>query len=224
MNAELKALPRRPGEAALMAMFDEIGVGPDSDFDIESLGEAARRGLERAVADGLAIVQASSQRTIPDYNGWMISRDIGRYGYQYMQRAATVKGGYGNLPEESLYPATLFDQQGNMLSGARRYRLHFAPGQLPPVNGFWSLAVYTLDGKLEENAIRRYSIGDRTPGLISNDDGSLTIYLQHEAPADPTRNWLPTPAGMFFAVMRLYEPAQAALNNDYLLPRIEEVR
>jgi hypothetical protein len=222
MNEKLKTLPRRPGEQALMAQFDAINVGPGSNFDIAGLSEAGRRGLERAVADGREIVDAATRRTIQDYNGWMISKDIGRYGFDYMHRASVARGGYGNLPEESLYPAMVFDGRGNLLDGARHYTLNFEPGQLPPVNGFWSLAAYRLsDLQLEENAIGRYSIGDRTRGLRYNADGSLTLHLQHEQPEDEQANWLPVPTGYFMLVMRLYEPSAAALSNDYLLPRVK---
>jgi hypothetical protein len=224
MNDALKRQPTRLGEDALMAQFDAIGVGPNSDFDPETLDEHARRGLVSALAEGQAIVKAANARTIPDFNGWMISKDIGRYGFDYMHRAAVVRGGYGNLPEESLYPASLFDAQGNLLSGSHRYQLHFPTGQLPPVNGFWSLSVYNLDEKftLAPNKINRYSIGDRSKGLVYNEDGSLTIYLQHEQPTTGL-NWMPTPAGNFMAIMRLYEPSAAALSNEYLLPRIEQI-
>jgi hypothetical protein len=73
------------------------------------------------------------------------------------------------------------------------------------------------------NKINRYSIGDRTRGLVYNEDGSLTIYLQHEEAATGL-NWMPTPAGNFMAIMRLYEPSEAALSNEYLLPRIKQVK
>jgi hypothetical protein len=60
----------------------------------------------------------------------------------------------------------LFDSAGRLLQGSRVYTLSFAAGQLPPVNGFWSLAAYRLsDTMLEENELQRYSIGDRTQGL-----------------------------------------------------------
>jgi hypothetical protein len=223
MNQQLKKLPARPAEAGLMAQFDQIGVGPNSTFDAATLSSARRKGLQKAISDGSAMVTASTQRTIPDYNGWMISHEIGRYGFNYLARAAVVKGGYGNLPEESLYPAAVFDSEGDVMSGADRFRLHFAAGQLPPVDGFWSLAAYRLaDLQFEENTLRRYSIGDRTPGLQYGADGSLTIALQHDDPG-PGVNWLPVPAGRFMLVMRLYEPRNAALANDYLLPRIEKL-
>ena len=222
MNRALKTLPQRPQEAALMAQFDAIGIGPNSDFDPEALSESERLGLEQALQDGRAMVDAARQRTIPDYNGWMISHKIGRYGFDYMHRASVVAGGYGNLPEESLYPAVVFDSDGKLMDGSNRYSLHFEAGNMPPVNGFWSLAAYRLGNlQLESNEIERYSIGDRTAGLRYNEDGSLTLWLQHERPQDPHKNWLPVPGGKFMSVMRLYEPARAALDNEYLLPKIE---
>jgi hypothetical protein len=223
MNSALRTLPRREGEAALLAQFDAIGIGPNSDFDASLIDDATRKGLARAIKDGKKVVKASTFRSTDSVNGWMISHDIGRYGYKYMHRASVVKGGYGNLPEESLYPAAIFDADGNMLSGKNDYVLHFDAGELPPVNGFWSLAVYTMDAKLTPNEIDRYSIGNLTDGLEYADDGSLSLWLQHSRPDVGEANWLPTPKGSFFAVMRLYEPKDAALNNDYVLPRIRKV-
>jgi hypothetical protein len=49
------------------------------------------------------------------------------------------------------------------------------------------------DFYLVANPIGRYSIGDRTPGLRRDADGSLTSVIQHDQPAD-TSNWLPAPS------------------------------
>lgn len=223
-HAQLEKLPPRPAEAALMAQFDAIGLGRSKPFDLATLSEAALRGLERAVEDGEEIVKAATQRTIPDFNGWMISKKIGRYGFDYMHRASVARGGYGNLPEESLYPAMIFDADGELLDGGQVYQLHFAADKMPPVEGFWSLAAYRLtDQQLEENELQRYSIGDRTKGIRYDTDGSLRLTLQHKRPADPAANWLPVPAGNFILVMRLYEPAEAVLENDYLLPKLQRM-
>jgi hypothetical protein len=55
----------------------------------------------------------------------------------------------------------------------------------PPVDVFWSLTMYDLpDFYLVANPIDRYSIGDGTPGLRRDNDGSITIVIQHEQPAD----------------------------------------
>ena len=71
---------------------------------------------------------------------------------------------------------------------------------------FWSLAMYevTPDGRafFIDNAIGRYAIGDRTPGLRKSADGSLTLYLQHDRPeGDRAANWLPAPAGAMRLVL-----------------------
>jgi len=78
------------------------------------------------------------------------------------------------------------------LNGTKSYRLHFAPGQLPPVtaSGFWSVTMYGADRFLVNNAINRYSIGDRTPGLTRNPDGSLDLIMSHARPTGSITNWL----------------------------------
>jgi len=52
------------------------------------------------------------------------------------------------------------------------------------------------------NPINRYAIGDRTPGLKYNADGSLDIYIQYENPGkDKESNWLPAPADDKFSLL-----------------------
>jgi hypothetical protein len=226
LNRELRDVPRRPGEAALMAQLDDIGVGPGVAFDAAQLDPAVKRGLARAVEAGSALVEASMRASRPTQNGWIVPRLVGRYGYDYLARATVVKGGYGNLPEESLYAAVLTDRDGKLLTGRGRYRIRFEKGALPPVNAFWSLAVYDIrSAKLVENELRRYSIGDRTPGLAFGADGSLSIALQHERPEEPEANWLPIPDSPLplIAVIRMYEPRAEALSGEYRLPEVVPV-
>jgi hypothetical protein len=93
----------------------------------------------------------------------------------------------------------------------------------PPCHAFWSPTMYdTPDFFLVENPIERYSIGDRTHGLVRRDDGSLTIVMQHDDPAEPERraNWLPTPAGAFRPILRMYEPESAVFDGSCELPPI----
>jgi hypothetical protein len=223
MNAALREVPARPADAALLAQLDQVGIGPSVDFDPDELGEPERRGLERALEAGRELLAASGQRARPGERGWIVPRLVGRYGLDYLARATVVLNGYGNLPEESLYAAALVDDRGELLTGRGRYRIRFEKGALPPVGAFWSLAVYDLrTAKLVENEIHRYSLGDRTPGLVYGDDGSLTIALQAEAPSEKTANWLPTPSGPlpYIAVMRMYEPHEEALAGTYSLPAV----
>jgi hypothetical protein len=140
----------------------------------------------------------------------------------YLARALAARGGlWGNHGYEAAYPMTYTDSDGNQLHGQHRYTLTF--GQAPPVDAFWSITMYDLpDFYLVANPINRYSVGDRTPGLKRDDDGSITIVIQHEQPAD-TSNWLPAPAAPFRPLMRLYQPQPAILDGKYELPPITKV-
>jgi hypothetical protein len=223
LNAQLRELPPRASEAGLIAQLDAIGIGPSVKLELAQLDAETRRGLERALEAGSALVGAASQRTQAAVNGWIVPRAVGRYGFDYLARAVVVRNGYGNLPEESLYAAALLDHEGKLLTGGGRYRIRFEAGALPPVGAFWSLSVYDVRTfKLVENPIRRYSLGNLSPGLRFAGDGSLTIALQAEEPSEADVNWLPTPRGAlpFIVVMRMYEPSDAALRGDYVLPPV----
>ena len=202
--------------------FDQAGFGPHVKFDADELSGAVKKGLERALKDGAKLVEAATKRRMPARNGWMSLPNQGNYGNDYITRAGAAKGGYANLPEESVYPATFVDSKGDTLMGSKRYRLHFDPSQLPPNDAFWSLTVYDLvTMQFVDNELGRYSIGDRTPGLHTSGDGSLDIDLQHEVPAAGGSNWLPTPAGAFLLVVRIYQPKPEVLDGRYMLPPLE---
>jgi hypothetical protein len=83
----------------------------------------------------------------------------------------------------------------------------------------------TPDFYLVANPIGRYSIGDRTPGLSTDADGSLAITIQRDQPDEPGRraNWLPTPSGAFRPILRMYEPHEAVFDGSYELPPITRI-
>ena len=61
--------------------------------------------------------------------------------------------------------------------------------------------------------MNRYLINSpMLPSLKKDADGGVTLYIQHASPGkDKESNWLPAPAGPFFAAMRLYWPKPEAL-------------
>lgn len=148
---------------------------------------------------------------------WKIDGRAKAYG---IRAAAALGGLWGNHGYEAVYAYTYSDEAGDPLTGQRQYVLHF--DKTPPVEAFWSLTMYDLpDYYLVENPINRYSIGDRTPGLQWNDDGSLDIYIQHDNPgADKEANWLPAPSDVFRPLMRMYQPGPAILDGSFALPPI----
>lgn len=143
----------------------------------------------------------------------------------YMERmSGAVLGIYGNSKDEALYPAYFVDSAGQKLDGRNRYTLRFAPGQLPPVDAFWSTTMYELPSSLlVANPLDRYLINSAMlPSLQKDADGGITLYLQHESPGKAREsNWLPAPAGPFLVAMRLYQPKAEALDGRWKAPALE---
>lgn len=142
----------------------------------------------------------------------------------YMTRALAARAGlWGNHGYEADYELVYQDADGAALTGEHRYEVTFSPP--PPAEAFWSLTMYDMpDFYLVDNPINRYSIGDRTPGLIYAADGSVTIYLQANDPGDErSANWLPTPTGRFRPILRMYQPGPSVLDGTYRFPKITRV-
>jgi hypothetical protein len=142
----------------------------------------------------------------------------------FATRAVAARAGlFGNHGYEADYEFVFTDHDGQPLHGDHAYELRLT--ETPPVDAFWSLTMYGVPEFLfVANPIDRYSIGDRTPGLITGDDGSLTIYLQTDSPGpEKAANWLPTPAGAFRPMMRMYAPGAAVLEGSYARPAIRRV-
>ena len=143
----------------------------------------------------------------------------GNYLYRF---AAAALGIYGNTAAEAMYPILAVDDHGAPLTGAADYVVRFAPGQLPPVNSFWSLTMYEMPAsQLVANPIDRYLINSpMLPELVADPDGGHTLYLQNASPgAGREANWLPAPAGPFAVVMRLYWPKPEALDGRWQAPK-----
>jgi len=224
LNRWLRQNPLPERDGAMLAWFDQVGFGPRSEFDAAAAPEPVRRGLERAISDGLELLRASTRQPMPDVrNGWIFPLHLGRYGDDYLLRASVVYGGYANLPEESTYVARVVDDNGELLTGGERYQLRFSPEQIPPAAAFWSITAYDLETlNLMENPIRRYSLGNRTEGIQFNADGSLDIYIQRDEPEVGTSNWLPVGDGNFSLVIRIYEPKASVLDGRYYPPVLEK--
>jgi hypothetical protein len=141
----------------------------------------------------------------------------------YVTRAAAARAGlWGNHGYEARYDLLWQDEHGAELSGEHVYELTLDPP--PPVGAFWSLTMYDEpDYYLVANPIDRYSIGDRTPGLVVNDGGAVTNRMQADDPGDPSVNWLPAPRGAFRPVLRSYQPTGSMLDGSYALPSVRKL-
>lgn len=228
--ALMEALKKDPAlihDQAIVARMMRIGLKPGKSLDFKTLSAPVQQALNDATTAGLAAIQrriALLERTMAR-NGWYVQTGaIGSYGSDYSLRAATALLGLGaNRPEDAVYPFTRRDAEGQALSGANRYVLHFPKGQTPPVDGFWSVTLYDEHGFPVENSIKRYAIGDRDK-LTFNKDGSLTLYIQHQSPgAEKESNWLPAPDSIFTLTMRCYSPRPAITSGEWVPPAVQRV-
>jgi hypothetical protein len=203
-------------EEPLRAKFASIGIGPGKKFDFKELSLEHKAAVGLAIKQGFDKIDQAAGKIGRKINGWQVGAAQGDRAFfkgDWLLRAAAAKAGiYGNDAVEAMYPLTREDAQGQPLDGSKhRYTLTFAKGELPPVNAFWSLTMY--DGKtqlLVDNPINRYLINSpMLPGMRTDRDGSLTLYIQKASPDKAKEaNWLPAPDGPIYLVMRLYWPKE----------------
>ena len=184
--------PLRPADTAMLASFAPIGLDA-SGFDAGRLTPAARAAVVRGLAEGKRLVEWKSRHLGRQVAGWTIN----------------VRG---RASATTIYCAPVLPRTRST-SRCRRRRSIRSPASMPtaarsmavaaigcgcaatppPVKAFWSITLYGDDGFMVDNPIRRYSIGDRTPGLAKSADGSIDILIGHAPAAEAEGNWLPAP-------------------------------
>lgn len=227
LNFILQFAPTVPSEEELKGRFARIGVGGGKNFDAGKLSPEMKAAIENGMADAWLDLEALRKRvdakevTMGDTFG---TREYLKNNYLYRMIGA-VLGIYGNSKQEAMYPVYGVDAEGRKLDGSHRYALRFPPGQLPPVNAFWSLTMYGMpESLLVENPINRYLINSpMLPSLEKDADGGLTLLIQNESPGkEKEANWLPAPKGPFVMAMRLYWPREEALEGRWTAPPLQQ--
>ncbi len=229
INRALTENPPVSGETALMSFFREINVGPN--FDVDALDDASKRGLARAAVDGFKQIQrmqmSGAGSAVLKSNGWIYSLELGRSGLNGDFATRTLHQSYSGIvandAEEAIYFGGFVGSDGQRLQGSKRYQINMPAGTEPDVNAFWSITMYGPDTNMVANEIDRYAIGDRTPNLVRGADGSLSLLLQSERPDQLDSNWLPTPEGPFWLVLRAYLPGESMMKGEWQPPVISVV-
>jgi len=225
LDFAMRFAPTLPSEKDLRDRFATLGIAANGSFHAEKLSPEIRTAVEAGMADAWTEFTTFKKDKID--TGQVTSGQVfgtrEQLGDNYLYRmAGAVLGIYGNSSTEAMYPVLATDSDGAPLNGAHNYTLRFAPGQLPPVNAFWSVTMYKLpESLLVANPINRYLINSpMLPNLVKDPDGGLTIYIQNSSPG-PERepNWLPSPPGPFTLYMRLYSPKPAALDGQWKAPK-----
>lgn len=229
-----------PAERDVALQSSLAPLGLTGETPVGDLDDDARAVLVQGYAHGRAALdEALRSGPSPQVNGWHLTLHAFDYNLDFFEvgalddphwqltdptiriaeRAAAALGGlWGNHGYEAAYFMVYVDADGRQLDGNDTCTLRLSP--TPPVGAFWSLTMYDVPSFfLIENPIDRYSIGDRTPGLITDPDGGVTIVMSHDRP-EGTVNWLPAPAGPFRPILRMYTPGQDVLDGTYEVPAI----
>ena len=223
-------LAENPPPATDTAFFRRIAplqLGMTAGFERARFADTEIGQIEQGVAEARQVLlEQRGRQQVAD--GWSYPpADLGDFGQDYEFRAGVALTGLGALPPaEAMYLRAIAPGGGPVFRDGR-FRLRL-PANVP-VNGFWSLTMYEVADQgqlfLTDNPIRRYSLGDRTPGLTRNADGGVDIWIQRTDPGEARRsNWLPAPAqGPFALTFRAYLPQPAFLRGAWRLPALEDL-
>ncbi len=216
-------------DGALLATIAPLGLG-DGRFDPSRFSPEEQDEIAAGVEDARKAARGGGGLSGSNFiEGWAYpAAKLGDFGQDYRFRAVVALGGLAALPlVEATYLRAGAPGGGGAFDGTRNWRLHIPADRKVPARSFWSLSMYeiTPEGQFyfTDNPLGRYAIGDRTPGLRWNDDGSLDLWIGHERPPlERESNWLPAPAGPFALFMRAYLPEPQLLDGRYRLPAVVE--
>ncbi len=211
-----------PGEEALYASIRQVLAAAEKDPEVmKTLVEVAIE-TEKEVIKPLFLWKHNG---IPAGNEWNRSVNNAIWGFDYLMRTACAKSNmFENRSNETQYYYTDNDSNGEQLESSNLYTINFPEGQLPPVNGFWSLTLYNEHHIFTPNELNRYSLGTKNKTLKYNEDGSLTLYAGINPPGNGMdSNWLPAPEGTFSLYIRAYWGKEAILDGSWKPPVIEKV-
>ena len=227
----LKSNPPSKDDAPMVAKLAKIGIVPGQDFDMARLDPVVAKGLAEAPKPARAQIMGWMKKGIVagDFklkNGWLLTTKTGLYGTNYRQRALITAIGLGaNRPQDAIYPTSEGPDILQKYSGDKKYVMHFKKGELPPVNGFWSMTMYDKDYFFVPNPLNRYTVSQRND-FTRNADGSVDLLIQNESPGPgKEQNWLPAPKGEFILMMRLYwakDKPPSILDGSWVPPRAKE--
>ncbi len=239
--AEVVERDRLPAEAhPYLGNMRRLGLVPGEGFHPD---ERARGILDRAAETAEAIVLSMAFRnraSEPVYENrqWelFLRNKDPRFLPENYEEIEARAGGWHFLianfahrvparPGTGQFPLCSFrDANGDPLNGSNLYRFTM-PADVP-VGQFWQFPVYsTRTRSFVQTDQRRATITSTDEELITNDDGSVDLYIGPEAPEGFEPNWIKTnPDEGWFTLLRLYAPLEPILNKEWVPNDIERVR
>lgn len=220
LSGVLQEVPARSGEEALYRWIGSVLAAAKTDTRIADILREAATATDRGV---IAELFEFRNQGVATANNWTTARNGANFGFDYLNRTAIAKSNiFVNPPTETTYFYQDLDSEGLRLIGANRYELRFDRGDMPPVHGFWSLALYNEKHFVHPNALDRHRLCSTDDALHLAPDGSLTIVVGGLRPDSPdgAANWLPAPEGNFSLYLRAYWPDVQILDGSWSPPAV----
>jgi len=217
----LKNVSPLPGEEALYGQFNALLQVAAKDPAIKKIMVDEVVALDKNLLKDFLQWKYNGK---PAGNGWNRSQNNAAWGLDYYNRTGSACSNiFDNAPNETQYFYTDFDSKSGKLNGSKNYKVTFAKGETPPVNGFWSMTLYNAEHFFHPNPLNRYSLGTKNKSMKENADGSLTLYVGSKSPgADKESNWVPAPNGDFSLYIRAYWGKDEIINGTWMPPAIEQ--
>lgn len=220
LNETLALNPPFAQDAQIMDRMLDIGIAPGMRFETGMFAGEVLDEMAKIPANMRKFINASDLES--GENGWAKyeAAAAGRGDDYYLRMRDSFESFDLKIDENLTYGIAGRDESGNVLDGAKRYRISFEKGSLPQKKTFWGLSLYDKSGFYETNTVKRTGIGYRN-NLKTNPDGSTDIYVQQKSPGkDKESNWLPVNAGEFMLVFRSYSDDGRIAN----LPAVKRIK
>jgi hypothetical protein len=221
-------------EADFFHRIAPLQLGPAGGFERARFADADLDQIGAGVAEARVLAADLEPAAVPPSGrgvdaGWLWPGDsVGAYGQDFLLRAQTAFNGLGAPTSDQLLTLRAAAPDGALAFAAgAHYRLTL-PGP-PPVDGFWTLALYEVapDGRLfpTANPINRFALGFGAQTLRRKPTGEFDVWIGPDDPGGAhSPNWLPTPAaGRFALVLRAYLPKPEFLGRQYRPPPVERL-
>lgn len=123
----------------------------------------------------------------------------------------------------AFYMIAFTDSDGQSLVGANNYQVKLPPNI--PAELFWSVTLYEAENASGLDNGQPFPSLGKLNKPKQDADGSTTLFLSPKVPTGSESNWLATVPGRgFFAILRLYVPAQAAIDGSWKPGDVEKIK
>jgi hypothetical protein len=217
----------RAGQLAAIGLVAGQPFAPDERMR-RILGQAAEIGA--GIARTIAYEPRDPEAVL--YGSWRVgfvggSHEFIRNGarlldartqFHYLATVVTPAMAHAQVGAGSAYAYTIHDSNGDLLDGARTYRLHVEPDV--PAKNFWAVDVYDTQTRslLQVPSTIWPALASNTGTLKTNGDGSHDLYFGPVAPEGRETNWVETiPGKSWFQLFRLYGPLQPWFDQSWRL-------